>query len=213
MIERIEINLLPREYRDNKRPVKIPRTLVYPIVLLIVGAVIAAWYTMYLRDEEARIIDESAKIAKEIEDNRHVSAEINQMREVNAVTDQKIKALERISVDREKWVRLLEVLSRNLPAYTWLVSVREEAGPARLNIEARTFSFPDVAHYMTKLEDSEYVKSVELRGIERVAGAGRETYRFNIVAMLSGDDAPVIAEAAAGESAAAETGRARRGGR
>jgi Tfp pilus assembly protein PilN len=34
-------------------------------------------------------------------------------------------------------------------------------------IEGRTFSFPEVANYMTRLSESNYIKTVDLSGIEQ----------------------------------------------
>ncbi|MDR2578512.1 MAG: PilN domain-containing protein [Chitinispirillales bacterium] len=207
MIERIEINLLPAEYRVRKKTIKIPRAAIYPALLLLVLVVLMALYTIYLRDQEAELNQSIETITKEIQANRHIQQEINTIRSEMQTTEQKIRALERITVDREKWVRLLEILSNSLPSYTWLVSVREEAGPPeRLNIEARTYSFPEVAHYMTRLEESDYIKEVALTGIEQIQGADRMMYRFNIICALDGEIGLSALSAANGEAAADTTG-------
>jgi Tfp pilus assembly protein PilN len=108
--------------------------------------------------------------------------------EEKQVTDQKIRALERISVDREKWVRLLEVFSGSLPTYAWLIAVRDNVGPPeKIVVDARTYSFPEVAQYMSKLEEAEYIKSVTLAGIEQVQGHDRKVYRFNLDCEINAD--------------------------
>jgi Tfp pilus assembly protein PilN len=225
MIERIEINLLPAEYRIRKRSLKISRAVIYPALTFLVMLIAGALYSMHLKDKEEGLKNDIETITKEIQANRHIQAEMNKLREEKKITDEKIRALERISVDRGKWVRLLEILSGNLPAYAWLVSVKEE-GAARLAIEARSYSFPEVAQYMTKLEDTEYVSGVELTGIEQVAGQDRSVFRFTLICTLNADvglgpsavadDASgMAAGAAAGDSSAAapRAGRAPRGGR
>jgi Tfp pilus assembly protein PilN len=187
MIERIEINLLPAEYRVRKRSMNLPRSIVYPVMIFLVFACGAGLYTVYLRDKQARLEEEIAVIEKDIQANAHIQAEINKLREDRKVTEEKIKALQRINVNREKWVRLLEVLSGKLPAYTWLMSVKEESGGEQLVIEARTYSFPEVAHYMTRLEENEYISAVILSGIEQIQGQGRMLYRFSITCTLNKD--------------------------
>jgi len=187
MIERIEINLLPAEYRIHKRSVDVPRSLVYPIVGIIVFLCAAGLYTIYMRDQESKLQDDIAALEAEIKANSHIQKEINQLRADKKVTEEKIMALQRISVNREKWVRLLEVLSGKLPSYTWLISVKEETDE-KLGVEARTYSFPEVAHYMTRLEENEYISRVDLVSIEQVQGPeNRKVYRFSINCAINKD--------------------------
>ena len=187
MIERIEINLLPAEYRVRKRSVDVPRSLVYPIVGIIVFLCAAGLYTIYLRDQEAKLKEDITALEAEIKANAHIQAEINKLRADKKITEEKITALQRISVNREKWVRLLEVLSGKLPPYTWLMSVKEE-NDEKLAIEARTYSFPEVAHYMTRLEENEYIARVDLISIEQVTGPeNRKVYRFSISCAVNKD--------------------------
>jgi Tfp pilus assembly protein PilN len=224
MIERIEINLLPVEYRVRKRSFNLPRSIVYPALALIVFAVGAGFYTIYLGEKQARLTDEIEAIEKEIAANKQVQTEINELRKRKQITDQKIRALERISVDREKWVRLLEVFSGNLPTYAWLISVKEsgEEQPRNIVVEARTYSFPEVADYMKKLEAAEYIKNVTLMppGIEQIQGSDRKVYKFTITCDINPDvglrpalniDEHIKEESAAKESASAgkRRGRAR----
>jgi len=187
MIERIEINLLPAEYRVRKRSVDVPRSLVYPIVGIIVFLCAAGLYTIYLRDQEAKLKEDITALEAEIKANAHIQAEINKLRADKKITEEKITALQRISVNREKWVRLLEVLSGKLPPYTWLMSVKEET-VEKLSVEARTYSFPEVAHYMTRLEENEYIARVDLVSIEQVQGPeNRKVYRFSISCAVNKD--------------------------
>jgi Tfp pilus assembly protein PilN len=188
MIEKIEINLLPVEYRVRKRNLNLPRSIVYPVVAFIVLAAGAGFYTVYLNEKQTRLTDEIAEIEKEIAANKSVQEEINKLRKEKEITDQKIRALERISVDREKWVRLLEVFSGSLPTYSWIVSLQEETEPVnRILVEARTYSFPEVAHYMSKLEEAEHIKNVSLTGIEQVQGHDRKVYKFNITCDINAE--------------------------
>lgn len=188
MIGKIEINLLPEEYRIRKRSIIIPRALVYPAVVFVALLIGMGLETIRLNDDESRLRGDVAAIKKEIEANRHLQADIDRQRASKNATEEKIRGLERISVDREKWVLLLETLSSSLPSYSWLISVREEMGPpVRLAIEARTYSFPEVAHYMSRLEESDYVSGVELVLIEQIQGQGRMMYRYSITCTLDSD--------------------------
>jgi Tfp pilus assembly protein PilN len=188
MIQRIEINLLPTEYRTRKRGLNLSRSIVYPVFAFVVLAAAAGFHAIYLNDKQARLTEEIEAIEKEIEANKSVQAEINKLRQEKQVTEQKIRALERISVDREKWVRLLEILSGNLPTYSWLDKVTEEKGPPeKLRGEARTYAFPEVAYYMSRLEEAGYIKSVERTGIVQIDFHGRTAYEFKISCDINAD--------------------------
>jgi Tfp pilus assembly protein PilN len=180
MVDRIEINLLPAEYRVHHRTIRVPRWVFYPLLgLALLGAWLSLW-SMVLDAQVSALGKESSDLDVKIQENRHIEHEINELKADRRQVVQKIQALERISVNRARWVRLLEVLSQNMPGYTWLVSIDEKDSAAPvLSIEGRTFSFPDVAEYMAKLKGSPYVLGVDLADIEQIAGNDR-LYKFNI---------------------------------
>ncbi|MFP4163148.1 MAG: PilN domain-containing protein [Chitinispirillaceae bacterium] len=188
MIEKIEINLLPAEYRVHKRKIKLSRAVVYPVLGLLVLGVSAALFSIYLQNKVDVYEGEIENLNREIKRNSHIQTEINKLRQDKNIIDEKILALERININREKWVRLLEVMSNSLPSYSWLISVKEELGPPSvLKMEGRTYSFPEVAHYMTKLKNNDYISDVELSDIEQVSGQGRRVYRFTISCTVNPD--------------------------
>jgi len=196
MIERIEINLLPAEYRIHKRNLKLPRSIVYPVVGLVLLIFGAGSMSVYLQNKAASLEDDIASLDRDIQSNRHIQEEINKLRADKKEVELKILALERINVNREKWVRLMEVFSGSLPPYSWLMSIKEEVGEEEgektssvVRVDARTYSFHEVASYMSKLEQSEFIASVELAEIEQMAGVaqGRDVYRFSISCTVNPD--------------------------
>lgn len=187
MIERIEINLLPAEYRYHKKNINIQREIAYPVLaLVIIVAGIILW-SLNLQIRISQCHNEISTLDIQIRQNRPIQNQINKLRDDKSVIQEKIKALERISVNREKWVRLMEELSGRLPEYTWLVSIKEESStPPVLHIEGRTFSFPDVANYMSILKESEFVSDVDLSSIEQI-DSKTMVYRFSISCVLNPD--------------------------
>jgi Tfp pilus assembly protein PilN len=185
MIERIEINLLPAEYRIHRKKIEIKREVAYSLLgaglvalvlsLLTAGSQNAIWTSR----NEIKTIDQS------IAQNRPIQNEINQLREGQRVIQEKIRGLELIDVNREKWVRLMEELSNRLPEYTWLVSVKEEAAsPPLLHMEGRTFSFPEVANFMSNLKDCAFISSVDLSQIEQIDPKER-IYSFSLTCAVN----------------------------
>ncbi len=187
MIERIEINLLPAEYRIHKKSIKIGREVAYPLIALAVVGIGLALWTLTLQNSISGLRNEVAALDQEIKQNRPIQNEIKRLREDKIKIEGKIRALERIDVNREKWVRMMEELSGRIPDYTWLLSIREEnSTPPVLYIEGRTYSFPEVANYMTSLKESDYVLSVDLSNIEQI-DSKQKLYRFSISCAINPD--------------------------
>lgn len=220
MIERIEINLLPAEYRFHKKKFRIHREMVYPLLGVILTGVVLVFWTLFQENSISYNNGQIKFLSQQIDQNRPIQNEINKLRSEKTAIQEKIRALERISVNREKWVKLMEELSGRLPQYTWLLSVKEENTiPPVLSIEGRTYSFPEVANYMSNLKESKYVSSVGLTDIERL-NSKDNIYRFSITCVLNQDvnlvpvhNEPVQAasakssKAGSGGSAGKKTGR------
>lgn len=180
MIERIEINLLPAEYRIHRKKIEIKREVAYSLISAGAIALGLSLFTAGIQNAIWTSRNEIKAIDQNINQNRPIQNEINQLREGKKVIQEKSRGLELIDVNREKWVRLMEELSNRLPEYTWLISVKEEAAsPPVLYIEGRSFSFPEVANFMSNLKDCAYISAVELSQIEQINPKER-IYSFSI---------------------------------
>jgi len=187
MVERIEINLLPAEYRVHRRNLRIEREVVYPLIILVLTCLVLMFWSVNIENTKGICENEIKVLEQQIAINRPIHEEIKKLRSDQLLIGEKIRALERISVNREKWVRLMEELSNRLPEYTWLISIKEEnSTPPVIHIEGRTYSFPEVANYMSQLKDSEYVNSVDLSRIEQIDSQSR-LFSFHISCQINPD--------------------------
>jgi Tfp pilus assembly protein PilN len=187
MIERVEINLLPAEYRVHKRGIRISRAIVYPVFgLVVLGFFLLSW-TIGLDSQIHQLRGDILTINDMIQKNSYIKDQINRLRSDRSVIQEKIVALERINVNREKWVRLMEILCQRVPDFTWVVSIDEkDQTPPLLAIEGRTLSFPEVANFMSRLSESEFIRSVDLSSIEETREAIK-MFRFNISCTINPD--------------------------
>jgi Tfp pilus assembly protein PilN len=187
MIERVEINLLPAEYRVHKRGIRLSRAIVYPSLgLVFLGFLLLSW-TIGLDSEIRQLKGDILNVDELIRKNSYIKDQINRLRADRAVIQEKIVALERINVNREKWVRLMEILCQRVPDFTWIVSIDEkDQNPPVLAIEGRTLSFPEVANFMSRLSESEFIRSVDLSSIEETKEA-LKMFRFNISCTINPD--------------------------
>lgn len=187
MIERIEINLLPAEYRFHHRKLRLPREVIYPCLVVALLFVALIFWTLFQQNSISYYNSQITLLENQINQDRPIQNEINTLKEDRKTIQEKIKALERINVNREKWVKLMEELSGRLPPYTWLIAVKEEnSTPPLLSIEARTFAFPDVANYMSNLKESTYISTVDLTNIEQI-DSKQNIYKFFITCTINPD--------------------------
>lgn len=195
MVEKIEINLLPAEYRIHKRNFHLQREVVYPLILMFIVCIGLVLWSINIQNSISICQNEIKLLEQQIVQNKPINEEIKKLRSDQQRIQEKIRALERISVNREKWVRLMEELSMRLPEYTWLVSIKEENGAIPvIHLEGRTYSFPEVANYMSKLKESEYILSVELSRIEQIDPEKR-LFSFSVSCTVN-PDAKLISGAA-----------------
>ncbi|MBN1578900.1 MAG: PilN domain-containing protein [Chitinispirillaceae bacterium] len=204
MIERIEINLLPAEYRVHHKKFQIKREVAYPLIIAGVIAISLALVFIGLQNSVWMHRNEIKTVQASIEQNRPIQNEINRLQEDKRVIQGKIRGLELIDVNRERWVRLMEELSNRLPEYTWLISIKEEMStPPVIHIEGRSFSFPEVANFMSNLKDCPYISSIDLSQIEQLSRHER-IFRF-LVSCAVNDNAYLTASAqAAGNGVGAQ---------
>jgi len=206
MIERIEINLLPVEYRVHHKKIEIKREIAYPLIGVGIVALGLSLFTVGINNSVWILRNQIKIVQGSIEQNRPIQNEINQLRTDNQSIQGKIKALELINVNREKWVKLLEEFSERLPDFTWLVSIKEEVNETPvIHLEGRTYSFPEVANYMSNLKECESILSVDLSQIEQIDD-NTKLYRFAISCALN-PDAYLKQESGIPEMAAAQTGK------
>jgi Tfp pilus assembly protein PilN len=187
MIERVEINLLPAEYRVHKRGIRVSRDVFYPVfILLLLGAFLIS-LTFGLNTEIQQRKNEIVAVDAMIKANSYIKEQIAKLKADRAVIQEKILALERINVNREKWVRLMEIMCQRLPDFTWILSISEKTQtPPVLAVEGRTLSFPEVANFMSQLSGSSYIRGVDLSSIEEIKEAIK-MFRFSISCTINPD--------------------------
>ncbi len=204
MIERVEINLLPAEYRVHTKGVRVSRDIFYPLFALFVIAAGVMAFTFGLTAQIQQRKNDIANVDGMIKANSYIKDQIGKLKADRAGVQQKIVALERINVNREKWVRLMEIMCQRLPDFTWIVSIDEKSlTPPVLDVEGRTLSFPEVANFMSQLSESNYIRGVDLSGIEETNEAVK-MFRFRISCTINPD---AQLEQAGKDTASAKTTR------
>ncbi len=188
MRDYINVNLLPIEYRIVKKD--------YSFLFdwkILVGAMAVMVATLsfiagkqFIEATLATKIEALAVVQKEIEANSYVADRIKEMETIRDEKSAKNNSLKNITVNKKKWVRVLEGMSKSMPLNTWLDGLKQtdEAGQD-LEVKGRTLVFPEVAEYMLELEKNEYFSKVTLSSIEFLKEKENSAFTFTLKITLN----------------------------
>jgi Tfp pilus assembly protein PilN len=184
MVERIEINLLPAAYRIHRRTIRLRRSVIYPLLVVVVMGFAAALIMSNLEIQISQLKTDIRRTDDAINKNKAIKNDIAKVRESKLLVEGKIAALEKIDIDRSRWVRLMEIICQKMPELTWLVSCEER--DSVLKIEGKTYSLQQVAGLMSGLSETGYVSNVDLSGIEEKDES--KIFFFTVTCRLNNDD-------------------------
>lgn len=107
---------------------------------------------------------------------------------------ERIEVLEGVLDGRLYWLRLMETLSRSLPAFVWLERVeRQDLGPEQVRIAGASFANAAITDYMRGLEASPELRDVRLVGVSRSRRDSVDVQQFTLVAWQEGRPVPDVA--------------------
>ena len=184
MVEKINVNLLPAEYRVHSVKIKFHKEIVWPAIISAVVIFVLILWIGTLNANIAKYTKKIAVVDADIKKNQHILDEINSLKKQKKIVLTKIKALERIDVNREKWLRLMETFSQKLPQGSWIEKLEENADT--VFVEGKTYSFSEVAQYMLRLKESVFINNVDLKNIEQINISSR-IYKFTIRCYINPD--------------------------
>jgi len=178
MIEKIEVNLIPAEYVVREKRFSIDLTIFIPVLISIVLITVAMIWLSIINSNIERERITISNIEREIQVNRTIQVEIRNLEARIAEMQTKVHALKSIDVNREKWIRALELYTYVLPENTWLTSI-EQAESGVITINGVTEADAEVGQIMNRLMASPSVRDVRLVEI-RDAGRNGELKNFTV---------------------------------
>lgn len=136
-------------------------------VLTIPPAVLALWWTQRVEAAglEARLAaasTDSARLAGLRAASDSLSARFQEIGE-------RIARVERLDRDRFAWPRLLDEISRALPSFAWLISLRQLSPPPDLAVELQGVAANPLAitHFVHSLGTSDHIADVKIIGSQQ----------------------------------------------
>jgi Tfp pilus assembly protein PilN len=183
MMELLQINLLPEEYRIHKRSLSWVldlRFIIPVLVALMMGlGVFLSW--VYYSRKTSRLQEEQSFLEGQIRANAPIRGVVQNLTSKLSMIEEKNKALKSIQVSRKKWVIVFENLSTTLPNNTWITGMRQEADRENnLTISGQTYNFNEIAQTMMELVQTPSVSDVELLSITTGTHDGIPVFIFSM---------------------------------
>lgn len=176
----IKINLLPHVSRKKaavNRQVQLAGVGAAALVLVL----LYAWWYMLSASWK---LDEQIKVTQnELKRYEEVAKKVAQFEADKKRLEEKIKIIDRLIASQTGPVRLMDQLSRQLPAEVWLTSLKESGG--RVTLQGYAFTDFAIAEYMTRLQrDAGLFSEVELSFSERSEVQKIPVKRFELALRL-----------------------------
>ncbi len=194
----IEVNLLPGASRRPSRrgarrrtPSSFAKRLggVDRIALFVGAAWIVSlggfgWLFLGSRSEEAGL---RASMERAQQDSVRYGRVVQSVAHLTARRDtiaRKLEIIQQIDADRYVWAHLMDEISRALPDYTWITSLRPIDGEptATFQLAGMTGSNFALTELLKNLEASPFVRGVNLISTEQASVKGSTVYSFMLQA-------------------------------
>jgi len=197
----IRINLLKPETKDIRESVVSPGAVEEKIkkgpnignlviLALIIGLGAFYFFQRKAMDRENALLasarTEKAKL-------QYVEAKLEEQRKARESLDQKITLIENLNAQRDLAPRLMDEFSRRLPEWVWLNEIVYDA--KGISIKGRALSNNLIADYISNLEASPQIMSVNLVSSTQKSYQGDQYLEFTLRATVEKKPEPVPAAA------------------
>jgi Tfp pilus assembly protein PilN len=160
------------------------------VAIAILGLAFAAiafqWLSM--TRELSQLDEEINQLTAEKNRLAPIIAEVQKFQAKLAELEEKEKLIERLKSEREGPVRMLDVLSGELPDFVWLTELTQK-GP-QVTIDGMAASYVSIADYIRKLEDNEWFQNVELIDAKVDQREEQEFTQFQLRTQVVSPNAP-----------------------
>jgi Tfp pilus assembly protein PilN len=177
----IKINLLPKEEQKKAAPPSATPILAGLGVLALLGLMGYGWYWLNGEIEAVQQKIEATKAdLKRVED---ITKLVDKLQKDKKTVESKLKTVETLVAAQSGPVRLLDTISRALPAEVWLTGMVRSG--KKLDISGFAFSPFSVATFMTNLSGArELLNTVDLVVSEKAVVEQVPVERFSITVDL-----------------------------
>jgi type IV pilus assembly protein PilN len=180
----IKINLLPTKRKVPKKVTELQQQLVLGGLILVLLLIGIGYFWIALNNRIKALEQEKAAAESKIK------AQDNLLKEVINVENERKKVLDKIDIiDQLKKnqtgpVRLLDEVSKALPAGVNLTSLSEKKG--QVDIEGTAFTNNDIVRFIDNLKAQAYFTDIFLMETKQVTVEGTDIYNYKLQFRFSG---------------------------
>jgi len=170
----IRINLLP--VRELRRQARMRRQLYLfgaAVGVVLIGVALVWWEDMRAIN---RLKVEKVHLNGELADLKPIVDEVAELEKRETLLNARLETIKRLRQNQRGPVRVLDILSRNLPEQAWLEAIEEASGVYKVMGYALT-NFA-VADLLRNLQQSPEFNAVDLISSEQTVIANREIKKF-----------------------------------
>ena len=199
----IRINLLP--VREARRKADMQQQL------LLLGLVIGVSVVVCLIGQFAMLASISSAEGRVAQLNSQISEFQSQLQQVEefkkkaSEIERKLDVIHKLALSRSGPVRLLDELASRAPQKLWITSLQAEG--TRIQLKGMSLDTELIAEFLNRINDSPYLKDVELKSTELAEAGGLKLNSFQVTAVLTNPEA----KAAQAPAPAAATAPAKQG--
>jgi Tfp pilus assembly protein PilN len=227
----IEINLLPgagKKSRGAGAGATVGASLATaankvknPFLILAVASVAAAGVVIAMLTvrQQAQSQELSGREQKQVQDSTRYAAVLREKKKAETQRDsvmRQLNIIKTIDNDRFVWPHIMDEISRALPQYTWVVSVKQTSAPPttatddankdkkkkadpddvpqpmKFQVIGNTVDIQALTRFMKLLEASPFVKNVQLVNSSLVQADGKQVTEFTLEAQYQQPDSSAI---------------------
>lgn len=182
----IRINLLPRDERQVKRSIALPKVgTIMPLLVLILVAALFAAFSVVQAMQVSRLQADIARAEQEAEKLRPQIQTINELTQKRQELERRLGVITGLDKQRLTRVKLVDEVSKCIPEHLWLSQFEEVPGANKIQVEGVTFSNLLVADFMSRLEASPLYDGVDLVIAEKGTIDQRNVVKFKVTANMT----------------------------
>jgi type IV pilus assembly protein PilN len=174
----IKINLLPTKRKPLRKVTELQKQLIIAVVVLGGVTTGMGFYFISLNNKiEARTQEKATAMAEVARQDSMLKEVKNVEEERKKVTD-KIGVIEQLKKNQQGPVRLLDEISRAIPATVDLLNMTESGG--NINLAGEAFSNDDIVKFVDNLKASAFFKDIYLLETSQKSKDGYEIYDYKL---------------------------------
>ena len=174
----IKINLLPTKRKPPRKVTELQKQLI--IAVVVVGGVFAgmAFYYFSLNAKISSREKERAAAMAEVARQDNLLTEVKHVEDERKKVTDKIGIIEQLKKNQQGPVRLLDEISKAIPATADIISMNEANG--NINISGEAFTNEDVVKFVENLKASAFFTDVFLLETSQAVREGYELYVYKL---------------------------------